>query len=392
MLPTAVRQHPTSDLPMPDPEALAHSRRLAAVIREEIRGAGGWISFARYMELALYTPGLGYYVAGARKLGPGGDFVTAPEISGHFGRACSRQVGQVLKATGGDVLELGAGSGKFAADLLAGLGETGVLPERYRILEVSAELRERQRKLLAERVPGLFGRVEWVDTLPGQLSGVVLGNEVLDAVPANVVAWRDEGIFERGVSLEGEEFAWAERPATADIRAAASQIQVARPHVSEIGLTARAMVFTLAYRLRQGLMLFIDYGFGRREYYHPQRSAGTLMCHYRHRSHDEPFFLPGLQDITAHVDFTSIFESGGRGGLELLGYTTQAQFLLNCGITGLLAETPAEDAAAYLPQAAAVQKLLSPAEMGELLKAIALGRGIDFPLVGFATGDKSMRL
>jgi SAM-dependent MidA family methyltransferase len=389
---TAVRERPSSDLPMPDPQAAAHSGLLAGRIRDEIRAAGGWIAFARFMELALYAPGLGYYVAGARKLGPGGDFVTAPEISPLFGRALARQVAQVLETTGGGVLELGAGSGKLAADLLGELARIGRLPERYRILEVSAELRERQRNLLAQKVPDLLARAEWLDTLPGRLTGVVLGNEVLDAVPVQVVAWREDGLFERGVALEGDRFAWAERPAGADIRSAAKAIEVEPPHVSEIGLTARALVFTLARRLQDGVMLFIDYGFGRREYYHPQRNAGTLMCHYRHRSHDDPFFLPGLQDITAHVDFTAVAESAQRAGLALLGYTTQAQFLLNCGITDLLAETPAEDAAAYLPQSAAVQKLISPAEMGELFKAIALGRGVDAPLVGFASGDKSMRL
>ncbi|MGH8632099.1 MAG: class I SAM-dependent methyltransferase [Burkholderiales bacterium] len=377
---------------MPDELALAHSRRLAGLIREEVRAAGGWIPFARYMELALYAPGLGYYVAGARKLGTGGDFVTAPEISALFGRALARQVAQILERTDGAVLELGAGTGKLAAVLLAELGRLGRAPRRYQILEVSPELRERQRSLLAQRVPELLERVEWLETFPQQASGVVLGNEVLDAIPVHVVAWREEGVFERGVALAGDGFDWAERPAEADVRAAAEAIGLAPPYVSEIGLTARALIFTLARRLQRGVMLFIDYGFGRDEFYHPQRSGGTLMCHYRHRSHDDPFLFPGLQDITAHVDFTSIAQSSARAGLELLGYTTQAQFLLNCGITELLAETPVEDAAAYLPRSAAVQKLVSPAEMGELFKAIALGRGIDIPLMGFADGDKSLRL
>jgi SAM-dependent MidA family methyltransferase len=392
MLHTPVRERQAYDLPLPDDEALAHSRRLSALIRDEIRAAGGWIPFARYMELALYAPGLGYYVAGSRKLGPEGDFVTAPEISALFGGSLARQVGQVLQIAGGDVLELGAGSGKLAADVLAALARINRLPQRYRILEVSAELRERQRSLLAQRVPELLERVEWIEMLPKQLSGVVLANEVLDAVPVHVVAWREEGVLERGVALEGERFAWAERPAGAAVRAAAAGIAVVPPYVSEIGLTAHALTFTLAQRIKLGVMLFIDYGFGRREYYHQQRSAGTLMCHYRHRSHDDPFFLPGLQDITAHVNFTSVAESGTRAGLELLGYANQAQFLLNCGITALLAEMPAEDAGAYLPQSAAVQKLVSPAEMGELFKVIALGRGIDVPLVGFTSGDRSRLL
>lgn len=392
MLHTPVRERLFPDLPIPGDEALAHSRRLSTAIGDEIRAAGGWIPFARYMELALYAPGLGYYVAGARKLGPDGDFVTAPEISSLFGRALAQQLGQVLQTVGGDVLELGAGTGRLAADVLDALARINRLPQRYRILEVSPELRERQRNMLVQRVPEVVGTVEWLDRLPKALSGVVLANEVLDAVPVHVVAWREAGVVERGVALEGERFAWADRPAGAAVCAAAGEIEVVPPYVSEIGLTARALTFTLARRLKRGVMLFIDYGFGRREYYHPQRSAGTLMCHYRHRTHDDPFFLPGLQDITAHVDFTSIARSGMRAGLELLGYATQAQFLLNCGITGLLAQTPAEDARAYLPQCAAVQKLLSPAEMGELFKVIALGRGIGVPLAGFTSGDKTRLL
>jgi SAM-dependent MidA family methyltransferase len=392
MLHSAVRERQSTDLPLPGEEALAHSRRVSALIGDEIRSAGGWISFARYMELALYAPGLGYYVAGARKLGPDGDFVTAPEISPLFGRSLARQVGQVLKAAGGDVLELGAGSGRLAADVLAGLADSGELPQRYRILEVSPPLREGQHAVLARQVPGLLERVEWIERLPQRLSGVVLANEVLDAVPVHVVAWHPSGVVERGVALEGERCAWADQPAGATVRAAAAALEVSPPYVSEIGLTARALTFTLAHRLERGLMLFIDYGFGRREYYHPQRRTGTLMCHFRHRSHDDPFFLPGLQDITAHVDFTSIAASATRAGLELFGYATQAQFLLNCGITGLLAQTPAADAAAYLPQSAAVQRLLSPAEMGELFKVIALGRGINLPLAGFTAGDRSRLL
>lgn len=377
---------------MPDAEALAHSGRLAGLIREEIRAAGGWIPFARYMELVLYAPGLGYYVAGARKLGAGGDFVTAPEISALFGRALAQQVAQILEHAGGGVLELGAGSGKLAAVLLAELARLGRVPRRYRILEISPELRERQRAALASEVPALLDRVEWLDALPAQVTGVVLGNEVLDAVPVHAVAWREQGVFERGVALEGENFGWDERPAGAQLRAAAEAIRVAPPYLSEIGLTAQALVFSLARRLQRGAMLFIDYGFGRAEFYHPQRSDGTLMCHYRHRAHDDPFRLPGLQDITAHVDFTAIARSGERAGLQLLGYATQAQFLLNCGITALLGETPAEDAAAWLPRTAAVQRLLSPAEMGELFKVVALGRGVGVALMGFAAGDRSARL
>ncbi|HZP93459.1 MAG TPA: SAM-dependent methyltransferase [Burkholderiales bacterium] len=379
-------------LPAPDPDALAASRELSERIASEIRAAGGWISFARYMELALYAPGLGYYSGGARKLGRDGDFVTAPEISPLFGRALARQIAQVLETTQGEVLELGAGSGALAMQLLPALDRLGCPPRRYFILELSAQLRERQRDTLAERAPQWLEKVAWLESLPDLVNGVVFGNEVLDAVTVHLAAWRDDGIFERGVALGEAGFVWRERPAAGHLREAATRLPVAAPYVSEVGLGARALVATAAQRLARGALLFIDYGFGRGEYYHPQRAQGTLMCHYRHRAHDDPFFLPGLQDITAHVDFSAVAGAAREAGCALSGYTTQAQFLLNCGITDLLAETPADEAARYLPQAAAVQRLLSPAEMGELFKAIALTRGIDAPLLGFRHGDKARLL
>lgn len=379
-------------LPLPGADALAASQALRARIACEIDAAGGWISFARYMDLALYAPGLGYYTAGAAKLGECGDFATAPEISPLFARAVARQLAQLVASGAEEILELGAGSGRLAAGALLEMERGGRLPQRYRILEVSPELRERQRALLASHAPRLLERVSWVDVLPRRIHGVVLANEVLDALPVHVVAWREQDILERGVALESGAFVWRERPADAQLLRAAQAIEVAPPYVSEIGLHARALVATLAQRLERGVLLFIDYGFGRAEYYHPQRNTGTLMCHYRHRVHDDPFALPGLQDITAHLDFTAVAKAAQQEGLALLGYTTQAQFLLNCGLIDLLRETPAEDAARYLPQAAAVQKLVSPAEMGELFKAIALGRGVEPPLLGFARGDQSRLL
>lgn len=377
------------NLPEPSPEALGHSRQVAQHIADEIEAAGGWISFARYMELALYAPGLGYYAAGAAKLGRDGDFVTAPEITPLFGRALARQVMQILESAGGDVLELGAGSGRLAAHLLLALERAGGLPEHYRILEVSSELRVRQRETIALLAPSTMDRLQWVSSLPAKIRGVVVGNEVLDSLPVHVAAWRESGLFERGVTNARNRFEWSERPASEALLAAANSIAVPRPYVSELNLAARALTATLAERIERGVMLFIDYGFGRSEYFHPQRNMGTLMCHYRHRAHDDPFFRPGLQDITSHVDFSAIAEAGAQAGSELLGYATQAQFLLNCGITEMLGETPADDAASYLPQAAAVHKLLSPAEMGELFKAIALGRGVNAPVTGFNEGNKA---
>ena len=380
---------PMPPLPEPSPEARQHSDKTAALIRQEIEAAGGWLPFSRYMELALYAPGLGYYSAGLHKFGAGGDFVTAPELSALFGRCLARQARQILGLSGGDILEIGAGSGKLAFDLLTELQQLDALPRRYCILEVSADLRQRQQQKLAT-----FGdRVAWLDRLPEEFSGLIVGNELLDAMPVHLIEWREDGLRERGVGLDEGKFVWRWHPLEpGPLQEAAARLTLPDGYVSEIGLAAGGFIATLAGILQQGAILMLDYGFGRSEYYHPQRSSGTLMCHYRHHAHDDPLILPGLQDITAHVDFTAIAEAGLDHGLHLLGYTSQAHFLLNCGLTDLLAQTPAEQASAYLPLAAQAQKLANPAEMGELFKAIALGKGIDAPLLGFARGDKSHML
>jgi SAM-dependent MidA family methyltransferase len=383
-------------LPSPSPEAAAHSRRLATALRDAIAAGGGWLSFARFMELALYAPGLGYYAAGATKFGAAGDFVTAPEMTPFFGRALAGPAAEVMAASAPAILEAGAGSGRLAADLLGELERRGTLPQSYAILELSADLRERQQATLADRVPHLLPRVNWLDALPGTFSGLVLGNEVLDAMPVHIVAWRAEGIFERGVVLDADGgFTWNERPAGGALLAAAAEIgrQCRLPpgYESEVGLAARAWCAEWGHRLTAGAVLLVDYGFPRRELYHPQRGRGTLMCHYRHHAHPDPFQLPGLQDITAHVDFTATIAAADGAGLDLLGYTTQGQFLLNCGILDLLATLPA-DSPDYMRAAGAVNKLLLPHEMGELFKVIAFGRGIDGPLPAFAAGDQSRRL
>jgi SAM-dependent MidA family methyltransferase len=384
--------HP-AHLPAPPADALALSGRLAGLIAEEIGRAGGWISFERYMALALYSPGLGYYMAGARKLGADGDFVTAPEISPLYGRALARQVAQVLRASRAEVLEVGAGSGALAAALLAELEALGTLPERYLILELSPDLRERSRDTLAARVPQHLERVAWLNGLPAAFRGCVLGNEVLDAMPFQVVATRAGEVLEAGVAIgKNGGLEWSHRPAPAALAVAARELDLQDGYTTEIGLAARAFTRTIGAMLESGVALFVDYGFPRHEYYHPQRDRGTLMCHYRHRAHDDPFFLPGLQDITAHVDFSAIAQAGRDAGMELLGYANQAQFLVNCGITDLLAATPAEDVAAYAPLASQAQKLLSPAEMGEFFKVVALGKGVNGPLLGFAAGDRSHAL
>jgi len=369
---------------------------MAATIRRDISSQGGWISFARFMEMALYEPGLGYYSAGARKFGAAGDFVTAPEMSGFFGRALAHQVAEVIAASSPSILEVGAGSGRLAADLLLELEHLGMLPDRYDILDLSGDLRERQLVTLAAAAPHLLPRVRWLDSLPETFSGVVVANEVLDAMPAHVVAWREDGIFERGVGFaETGGFTWQERPATGALLAAAGEIgaQCRLPpgYESEIGLAARAWAAEWGHRLQCGALLLIDYGFPRREFYHQQRGRGTLMCHYRHHSHPDPFYLPGLQDVTVHVDFTAIIAAADAAGLDLLGYTSQGQFLLNCGILDLLAsEQPGT--LDYIRASGAINKMLLPHEMGELFKVIAVGRGIVRPLLGFATGDQSRRL
>ena len=376
-------------LPEPSTAAREHSARVAARIRAEIETAGGWISFPRYMALALYAPGLGYYMAGARKLGRDGDFVTAPEISDLFGQALAHQVQQVLAADGDEILEVGAGSGALAASLLAELDRLGALPSRYLILELSPDLRSRSRDTLAARVPHLLERIAWLNQLPPAFSGCVIGNEVLDAMPVHVLCREGDGLLEQGVVTAGEGFGWSARPLPDTLR---SRVDAScfpeTGYCSEVQLVAQGFVKSVASALDRGVALFIDYGFPQREYYHPQRARGTLMCHYRHHAHDDPFFLPGLQDITSHIDFSAIAAAGGAAGLELLGYANQAQFLINCGITDLIGRTPAHDTRAYLPLASQVQKLTSPAEMGELFKVIALGKGITQPLLGFTSGDR----
>jgi SAM-dependent MidA family methyltransferase len=338
-------------------------------IEAEIAAAGGWISFARYMQLALHEPGVGYYASGARKFGGEGDFVTAPELGPLFGRTLARELRPFDR-----ILEIGAGSGALA-DVLADGRE-------YLILETSADLRQRQQQRLGDRV-------RHIDRLPERFSGVVIANEVVDAMPVHMIHWTERGILERGVAPGLQ---WADRPATGELLEAAKQIEVPAPYVSEIGLETRAWMRTLAEILEKGAVFVIDYGFPRHEYYHPQRATGTVMCHHRHQAHADPFARPGQEDITAHVDFTALAEAAHEGGAEILGYTSQAQFLANCGITDVLGEANAENALHYAPIAAQAQKLLSPAEMGELFKVLAIGKNVTTPLLGFTRGDRRASL
>ena len=347
-------------------------------ILEEIAAAGGWISFARYMQLALHEPGIGYYASGARKFGPQGDFVTAPELGSLFGRTLARALRPFDR-----ILELGAGSGALA-DVL-----TRELECEYWVLETSAELRARQRARLDDRVRHL-------ERLPERFRGAVIANEVVDAMPVHVVHWTEAGIMEHGVGIRGRSpnsgFVWVDRPAEGELLAAAQRITVPAPYVSEIGLAARAWMRTLARTVESGATFVIDYGFPAREYYHPQRASGTLMCHFQHRAHADPFVRPGEEDITAHIDFSALAAAAMEGGAQVLGYTTQAQFLVNCGITDVLAEANVQNALHYAPLAAEAQRLLSPAEMGELFKVLAVGTADCPALSGFASGDRRASL
>jgi SAM-dependent MidA family methyltransferase len=385
-----------TELPVPDLNALRHSERVAAEVRKAIADADGWIPFERYMDLVLYAPGLGYYVAGACALGAGGDFTTAPELTPLYAAALAVQVDAILAATTQrELVELGAGSGRLAADLLAALAARTALPTRYRIVEVSPSLRAQQQAVLAGPAATLGVRVEWLHTLPAAIDGVVLANEVLDAIPVHVVARRDGRYFECGVGED--EFrgvlAWADRPAPAWLAEhAAARFPPTGDYRSELNPAGESLVEELARLVNSGAALFIDYGFPAAEYYHPQRSEGTLRCHYRHRVHDDPFHWPGLSDITAHVDFTAIAAAAERAGLVVAGFAAQAPFLMGCGILDVLAATGEPTSLPYIKAAAAVQKLLSPAEMGELFKVIALARSGPIRWPGFSLADHRHRL
>jgi SAM-dependent MidA family methyltransferase len=397
------------ELPPPGEADQQQSERLIQLIRERIDSAGGQISFADFMSLALYAPGLGYYSAGNEKFGPGGDFVTAPEISPLFSRCVARQCRQVLAYLGEHqgqapvILEAGGGSGAMAAEILAELERLKCLPNSYWILELSAELQQRQQETIAAKVPHLADRVQWLRSLPEQpFRGVVLANEVLDAMPVHRIHWpgdRGESPREAYVAWQQDRFVWKfDQPGSDRLRQRTADIATVLgdrrggEYSSEINLAAEAWVNTLAEVLHAGMVLLIDYGFPRHEYYHPQRNTGTLMCHYRHRSHDDPFVFPGLQDITAHVDFTSVAEAGAAAGLHVAGYNTQGFFLLASGLHDMLVEVDHNDTANYLRLSQQVKTLTLPSEMGELFKVMALTRGIDIPLLGFSQQDLRNRL
>lgn len=357
----------------------------------------GRITFSRFMELALYTPGLGYYSGGSRKLGANGDFVTAPECSPLFSRCLARQVGQVLsRLDGGDILEVGAGSGELAAGLLQSLDIEACLPRYYFILERSAELRERQQATLNKRFSHLYDRVVWLEQFPEPgFRGVVLANELLDAFPVHIFTVTDSGGAELYVKGEPGRWQWLPgAPSNLELEERIERLKremyLPTGYTSEINLAAEGWIRSLSDILETGMILLIDYGFPRSEYYHPQRSNGTLMCHYRHRSHSDPFILVGLQDITAHVDFSAMAEVAMADNLKVAAYTTQAAFLLANGITESLNEI--DDERTRLEWSQQIKKLTLPHEMGELFKVLALTRNLDALPVGFTLRDMRQHL
>ena len=382
------------ELPPPTPEEAAHSGALEERIRGELETHGGWIDFARFMELALYEPGLGYYSAGARKLGAAGDFVTAPEVAPVFSRCVAQQCAEVLKTLGnGEILEFGAGSGAMAAVVLDELVRLDAPPIRYCILDVSADLRERQRATLAAARPQVLDRVEWLDRLPKSFTGIMLANEVLDAMPVERFVIRGGAVNAVGVTWQLGRLEWSETRAGAPLEAAVRDIErgIGRAlpdgYTSELNLRLDAWFRGLGRVLRRGVVLAIDYGLPRREYYAAQRVMGTMLCHYRHRFHDDPFTRLGLQDIGAWVDFSAAAAAAQAAGLEVAGYTTQALFLIGCGIGGYMSEVSNLDLVQRLNLSRQAMMLTLPGEMGERFKALGVTRGYDAPLSGFSVRD-----
>lgn len=385
-------------LPQPDVASAAHSERCAAFIRARINDAGGSISFAEYMQHALYAPGLGYYAAGATKFGRAGDFVTAPEVSPVFGAVVARQCAEVLQGTGGgSILELGAGSGRLAVDILKKMHSLGVMPEYYDILEVSADLGERQEDLLRREAGALFERVRWLDQLPQQHTGVIVANEVLDALPVERFI-KESVLQQQRVQTTADGFCIVAEDAPDNIVNEVNAIEadlgqtLAEGYVSEVSLGVTDWVTSLADCLSNGAALLFDYGLSRREYYAPERNDGWLRCHFRHHAHNDPLILAGIQDITAWVDFTSVAAAVTAAGADILGYVSQAHFLLSGGLEKELAEMTTLSQQRQAELSAEVKLLTLPGEMGEHFKCFGFGKGACEQPSAFATADRTHTL
>lgn len=385
----------TDTLPIPSAAALAHSAQLVERLQHKIHQHGGAISFYEFMQTALYEPGLGYYVAGLRKIGAEGDFVTAPEISPLFSHSIANQCAQLLtELPNSSILELGAGSGRMAAQILLRLEQLACLPEYYFILDLSPDLQARQRETLAADVPHLLSKVQWLNRLPtAPFQGVILANEVLDAMPVELFTVTDAGIATVQVVAQPEGFSFTtdDSQQAADIEKLLAN-DLVLPYTSEFNPALAAWIHSLADCLAAGALLLIDYGYERADYYQPERNQGTLVCHYQHRVHANPLIYPGLQDITASVDFTAVAEAGLAAGLDLAGYTTQAAFLLNCGLEDLFIAALQTNPQASYHLAQQIRTLSLPAEMGERFKVMALTKGFTPPLLGFRLGDRQHRL
>jgi len=386
-------------LPKPDATSAAHSERMATFISEQITAACGCISFAEFMHHALYAPGLGYYTAGSTKFGEAGDFVTAPEVSSIFGSVIARQCAEVMdQLGGGDILEYGAGSGKLAVDVLTALQRLEALPPAYRILEVSADLRERQEACLRERVPDLMEMVTWVDTPPSAMRGVILANEVLDALPVERFVRRDAALMQQCVAVSEQGFAFAESAAPTNLASAVEKIEgeIGRVFpdgfVSEVCLAVPGWIAGMSSALDEGVAFLCDYGVSRREYYAAERSDGWLRCHFRHHAHSDPLVLPGIQDLTSWVDFTAVAESAVAAGFDVSGYSAQAQFLMAGGLEAEMqdfAELAVEEQFELSRQ---VKTLTLPGEMGEHFKCMALQKGHIALPSGFSLADRTHTL
>lgn len=378
-------------LPIPEPAEQSHSDQLVQTIYNEIENAGGAIPFDRFMELALYAPGLGYYVAGQRKFGEAGDFITSPEVSPVFAQCLARQCKQVLQQVGqGELLEFGAGSGILAADLLAELEQLDSLPEQYLILDISPDLRLQQQERLQQKVPHLLPRVQWIDRLPDAFRGVIIANEVLDAMPVERFRIGDEWVEEQFVTLDDQgQFTTLYKPASRPgliqrVDAVTKTNPLPVGYISEVNQRATAWVRALSALLQQGAAFLIDYGYPQREFYLPERSSGTLMCHYQHRAHADPFVLPGLQDITAYVDFSAIADTAQEADLSVDGFTTQVHFLMGCGLDQILAKSDPNDLRNHMQLMQGVKKLTLPSEMGERFKVLGLSRDLLELPIGFS--------
>jgi len=381
-------------LPEPSEQELERSRQLTALIKNEIEASGGTIDFSRFMELALYAPGLGYYSSVQQKFGESGDFITAPELSPWFAVCLGRQIASVLQQIpGADLLEAGAGTGVLAAGLLKHLEGVHALPEHYFILELSAELRQRQRQTLEAQVPQLVERVVWLNALPEiGFRGIVVANELLDAMPVQRFRVTSNGIKQLGVNWHNGVFHYQETDASNEIVTRIQPLALPVGITSEINFSAEAWIRSMAERLASGLILIIDYGYPGHEFYLPERRQGTLLCHYKHRAHDNPFLHVGLQDITSHIDFSAIAEAAFESGMSVMGYTSQAAFLMATGLSDIAAESNPENIQAHLTLTNQIKKLTLPSEMGEIFKVMALGKQLDQVLEGFSLQDRRGRL